>query len=63
MVLDFCLKLSELLFDLMNDLIDAPEKIVAGVARGKIAFICRTHQQIDIRRIRFFQIDGHANRG
>jgi len=61
MVLDFRLELSELLFEFMDDLIDASEKIVAGIAGGKIRFIGHGHLQIDDRRIRFFQINGDMN--
>jgi len=58
MILDFCLELTELLFNFTNDLIDAPKKIAAGIARGKIRFIGHGNQQIDDRGIRFFQIHG-----
>ena len=61
MVLDFCLEFSELLFDFVDDLIDASEKIVTGIGCGKIRFVGHGHQQIDDRRIRLFQIHGDMN--
>lgn len=62
MILNSLFEFTKLLFDFMDNLVNASKKIVAGVTRRKIVFVSGGYEQVHLGRICFFEIDSDMDR-